>query len=87
MTQQEAILSAAAAKASYATGATTAVLGLTVGDWAALIGIGATAVTFVANLWFRWRLDRRQQSEYELRLKNGSSPTKTSDEFNTGEAK
>jgi hypothetical protein len=85
MNPQDAILSAAAAKASYATGATTAVLGLTVGDWAALIGIGATAVTFVANLWFRWRLDRRQERELEMRLKGVSTATKTSDNTPTGE--
>ena len=68
MNDQDAIIAAAAAKASYATGAATVALGLTVGDAAALIGIGATVTTLVANLWFRIRQDDREDREHQLRM-------------------
>ncbi len=68
MNQQDTITSAVAAKATYAASAATVIAGMTVGEWAALIGIGATLATFVANLWFKVRQDIREEREHELRM-------------------
>lgn len=68
MNDQDAIISAVAAKATYATSAATVIAGLTIGDAAALVGIGATVATFVANIWFRLRQDDREDREHELRM-------------------
>jgi 1,4-dihydroxy-2-naphthoate octaprenyltransferase len=68
MNQQDTLTSAAAAKATYAASAVTVIAGMTVGEWAALIGIGATLATFVANLWFKIRQDIREEREHELRM-------------------
>jgi hypothetical protein len=67
MNEQDTII-AAAAKASYTTGMATVAVGLTVGEWAALIGIGATVTTLIANLWFRIRKDTREAREHQLRM-------------------
>ena len=64
----EAGVTALATKASYATSAATVVAGFTIGEWAGLIGIGATLATFAANLYFRWRADQREEREHQLRM-------------------
>lgn len=58
-----------ASKAVYVTSAGTVIANLTIGEWAALIGIGATVATFAANLFFRLRADRREQQLHERRMK------------------
>lgn len=57
----ETVIAAGASKAVYGSSAVTVLLGLTVGEWAALIGIGATLATFAANLWFNMRRDQRER--------------------------
>jgi hypothetical protein len=64
----EAGVAALATKASYTTSAATVLAGFTIGEWAALIGIGATLATFAANIYFRVRADRREEREHELRM-------------------
>jgi len=58
-----------ASKAVYASSAATVIANLTIGEWAALIGIGATVATFAANLFFRLRSDRRDQELHQRRMK------------------
>lgn len=81
----DAAVAALATKASYATGTATAVAGFTIGEWAGLVGIGAALATFVANLYFRIRADRRAQAEHELRLKNVSTASEKVDNQHIGE--
>lgn len=64
----DAAVAALATKATYATSAATAIAGYTIGEWAALVGIGATLATFAANIYFKFRADNREQREHELRM-------------------
>ena len=67
-----------ATRAVYATSAGTVVANLTIGEWAALIGIGATLATFAANVYFRARADKREQQLHERRLRVPAPRTKSS---------
>jgi hypothetical protein len=67
-TINDAAVAALATKASYATSAATVIAGFTIGELAGLIGIGATLATFVANIYFRWRADQREEREHRLRV-------------------
>lgn len=81
----DAAVAALTTKVAYTVGAATALAGLTIGEWAGLVGIGATLATFVANLYFRFRADKRAQTEHELRLKNVSTLSEKVDNQHIGE--
>lgn len=67
-TQEAAATAAIASKTTYVAGTVTAVAGFTLGEVAALVGIGSTLTTLAATLFFKIRADRRAQLEHELRL-------------------
>lgn len=66
-------------KATYAAGTMTAVAGLTLAEWVAIVGLLVTIATFVATIYFRIRDDRRAQKEHDERMKSLSTPQKISD--------
>ena len=74
----ETVVAAVSAKAVYGSSAATILLGLTVGEWAALIGIGATLATLAANMWFNVRRDKREQELHQRRMKAPVKKTRTS---------
>ena len=55
--------------ASYLGAAISVVSGLTLTEWGILIGIVTALVTFVANLLYQHRKDKREQRLYELEVK------------------
>jgi hypothetical protein len=60
-------------KATYAAGTMTAVAGLTLAEWVAVVGLLVTIATFVATMYFRIRDDRRAQREHEQRMQEISN--------------
>ena len=83
MTQQsvtDTVLAEVATRAAYTSGAATVVAGVTLGEWAAAIGIVMTVATFLANLFFKFRLDRREQLEHEQRMQDAKAETEAEDE-------
>jgi hypothetical protein len=60
-------------KATYAAGTMTAVAGLTLAEWVAIVGLLVTTATFVATMYFRIRDDHRAQQEHEQRMQEISN--------------
>ena len=65
-----------ATKAVYTTSAVTVIAGYTIGEWAGMIGIGATLATFAANIYFRVKADQREQTEHDIRMAKIEAETK-----------
>lgn len=55
--------------ASYAGATVSVVSGLTLTEWGIIIGIGTALLTFVANIIYQVRRDRREQKLHDLELK------------------
>lgn len=66
-------------KATYAAGTMTAVAGLTLAEWVAIVGLLVTIATFAATIYFRIRDDRRAQKEHDERMNSLSTSQKISD--------
>jgi hypothetical protein len=71
-----ALVALGSTKVPVTTASVTIVLGYSLGDWAAIIGIFATTVALGANLIFKaredlrkTREDERQQLEHQVHLK------------------
>lgn len=62
------ILAAAANKSTYIGAATAAVGGLSASDIAAFGGLALAAAGFITNFYFRWRDDKRAETEHAQRM-------------------
>lgn len=63
------LISKSTGVASYAGGGLSVLFALTLTDVGIIIGIFTAIVTFIANMIYQWRRDRREQVAHELRLK------------------
>lgn len=54
---------------SYGTGLAAFVAGLTLNEWAAIVGIIAVPATWLLNGYFKYREDARQQEIHDLAVK------------------
>ena len=70
MIHPDAVAASIAGKATYSTAAATFVAGLTMGELASFIGIVATVVALIANIYFKIKTDVREQREHESRMKH-----------------
>lgn len=75
MTEHEATIAAAGSKATFA-GSGTAILGwLTSSEFGVVAGILLGFVGLIVNWYFRRRTDKREQREYEARMRRmGAEP-------------
>ena len=59
----------AADTASYVGGGVSVVAALTLTDIGIIVGIVTALLTFIANMIYQWRRDRREQLAFQLRIK------------------
>lgn len=64
----ETVVSSVAGKATYAGAGTTVTGWLLSNEFAMLFGLFLGAAGFIVNAYYKWKQDRREQIEHELRV-------------------
>ena len=67
-TTTDAAVAAVTTKLTYTASAATVIAGLTLPEWAAAFGIGATLATLALTVWLKLRIDRREEELHRARM-------------------